>query len=176
MLTNDVELAGIPYTIVPGGYSKGRRKPLAVSRPAARKTRRVEIGPFAGGLGQARVEGDVATAGWEGLTVGPAFEGMGVEPFPNVSEPVHGLAETPNTTKRAYGAIAANAAYIGVGQRIFKSVALDNGVWANLVQVADLGAGFVISGLTYYKDDLLIMNSSGNDIRKLNTTTDAVSI
>jgi hypothetical protein len=38
------------------------------------------------------------------------------------------------------------------------------------------GAGFVISGLVYWQDDLLIMLSSGQDIRKYNTSTGSVTV
>ena len=177
VLSNDVELAGLAYNVVPGGYKKGRRKPLTVSRPAARKITRTELGPFAGGLGQAVVAGNAATAGWEGATVGPAFAGAGVEPFPNAAtfnDP--GLLDVPGPAQRAYGVVAGTTAYIGIGRRIYQSVALGSGVWSALSVAADLGAGFVISGLAYWQDDLLIMLSSGQDIRKYNTATGAVTV
>ena len=85
MLSNDVLLNGVPYNVVPGAYKKTLRKRLSPSKPAARRITRTEIAPFNGGLGQAVVEGNATTAGWEGLTVGPAFDGLGVEPFPNVT-------------------------------------------------------------------------------------------
>ena len=40
----------------------------------------------------------------------------------------------------------------------------------------DLGAGFTISGLIYFQDDMLIMLSTGQDIRKINTSTNAVTV
>jgi hypothetical protein len=54
-------------------------------------------------------------------------------------------------------------------------VALTNGTWSAFTAAADLGAGFTISGLAYYQDDLLIMLSSGQDIRKFNTATNAIT-
>ena len=76
-LTNDVELAGGAFNVVPGGYKRGRRKALAVSRPAARKVVRTEFGPFTGGFGQAVAEGPGPhVRGWDGITVGPAFDGQ----------------------------------------------------------------------------------------------------
>jgi hypothetical protein len=72
--------------------------------------------------------------------------------------------------------VAGAACFVGIGRRIYKSVALTNGVWASFTVAADLGAGFTISGLTYFQDDILIMLSSGQDIRKLNTSTNAVTV
>jgi hypothetical protein len=53
--------------------------------------------------------------------------------------------------------------------------ALSNGTWAAF-SAADLGAGFAISGLAYYQDDLLVMLSTGQDIRKFNTVSSALTI
>ena len=174
MLSNDIELAGTPFNVVPGSYKKGLRKAQSVGKPPARKIGKAIFGPFARGVLQAS-DGD-DERGWSSLTVGPVFDGEGIEPFPNSVSHADAIADVPSTTQRAYGCVAGAAAYVGIGRRIYKSVALTNGVWASFTQVADLGAGFVISGLTYFLDDLLVMNSSGNDIRKLNTVTNTVSI
>src|SRR5687767_245754 len=176
MLSNDILLNGVDYNVVPGSYKKGLRKRLSPSKPAARTITRTELGPFSGGLGQAVVAGTAATSGWEGITVGPAFDGLGVEPFPNVSVFADATADVPSTTLRAHGVVAGTNAFIGIGRRIYKSVLLTNGVWATLTAVADLGAGFTISGLAYFQDDILISLSSGQDIRKLNTATNAVTV
>ena len=37
MLSNDIELNGVAYNVVPGAYKKGLRKALAVSKPPARR-------------------------------------------------------------------------------------------------------------------------------------------
>jgi hypothetical protein len=174
MLTNDIELAGTPYTVLPGAYKKGLRKPLAVSKPAARRTGVKVFGPFDRGVLQAS-DGD-DERGWSSLTVGPVFDGEGVEPFPNSTSFADGAIDTPSTTVRPYGVVAGNRAYVGIGQHIFRSVALTVGAWAAWTQVADLGAGFVISGLAYWQDDLLVMSASGHDIRKFNTSSNAVTV
>ena len=191
----DIELNGVAFNVVPGAYKKGLkraptvsfdaplkptrgvipRRPLAVSQPV-RRVIRTEFGPFRGGLGQAVLEGNRGRAGWEGLSVGPAFDGDGVEPFPNSTSFADAMVEVPSTTNRAYGIVAGAAAYVGLGQRIYKCVLLSNGTWAAFTMVADLGVGFTIQGLTYYQDNLLIMLGAGQDIRKYNTTTNALSI
>jgi hypothetical protein len=173
-LTNDIELNGVSYNVVPGSYKKGLRKRLAVSKPAARRIGTAEFGPFERGVLQASADDE--DQGWSSLTVGPVFDGEGVEPFPNSTTHVDAMVELPSATNRAYGVIAGTKAYIGIGRRIYESVALTNGTWASLTVATDLGVGFVISGLAYFQDDLLIMLSSGQDIRKYNTASGAVTV
>src|SRR5215208_4885804 len=99
VLANDVEIAGVSYSVVPGGYERGRRKPLAVSKPAARKTGRAEFGPFGDGL--LLPTANDGEQGWSGITVGPAFDGAGVEPFPNVAATAGpAILDTPSLTQR----------------------------------------------------------------------------
>jgi hypothetical protein len=80
-LTNDIELNGVAFNVVPGAYKKGLRKPLAVSKPPARKSGNTVFGPFERGVLQASDEDE--ERGWSSLTVGPVFDGEGIEPFPN---------------------------------------------------------------------------------------------
>ena len=42
VLSNDVELNGVAFNVVPGTYERTRRKPLAVRKPAARNRGRAE--------------------------------------------------------------------------------------------------------------------------------------
>ena len=174
VLSNDVELNGVQYNVVPGTYKKSLRKPQAVSRPPARRIGQAIFGPFQRGVLQASDEDE--ERGWSSLTVGPVFDGEGIEPFPHSTNHADAMTDVPSTTVRAYGVVAGSAAYVGIGRRIYKSVALTNGTWASFTVATDLGAGFVISGLTYFQDDILIMLSSGQDIRKLNTVSNAVTV
>jgi hypothetical protein len=175
MLSNDIELAGTPYNVVPGSYKKGLRKAQTVSKPPARRIGKAIFGPFERGVLQASDEDE--ERGWSSLTVGPVFDGEGVEPFPNSTSHADGvLVDVPRTTQRAYGCVAGAAAFVGIGRRIYKSVLLSNGVWSDFTLAADIGVGFVISGLTYFQDDILVMSSTNNDIRKFNTSTNGVSI
>lgn len=171
-LTNDILLNGLAYSVVPGSYRKRNAPATAAVNP--RDVRRIELGPFRGGQRQALDEQD--GAGWDSSAVGPAFDGQGVEPFPNVAGFADALLDVPSTTSRAYGVIAGSNAFIGIGRRIYKSVLLTNGTWAALTAAADFGAGVTISGLAYYHDDLLVMLSTGQDIRKFNTTTNSLSV
>ena len=76
MMSNDIELNGVSYNVVPGTYKKGLRKRQTVSKPAARKITRTTFGPFTDGFGQAIAESGENTAGWSGVTVRPAFNGL----------------------------------------------------------------------------------------------------
>src|SRR5215216_451113 len=113
VLTNDIELNGVSYNVAPGTYKKGLRKRLAVSKPAARTVTRTTFGPFTDGFWQAIAEAGENRAGWSGVTVGPAFGGLGVEPFPNSAAFADGMA-APSATTRAHGLIAGDAAYVGI--------------------------------------------------------------
>jgi hypothetical protein len=174
VLSNDIELNGVSYNVVPGAYKKGLRKALSVSMPPARRVGTAEFGPFARGLLQATAEDE--ERGWEGITVGPVFDGEGVEPFPNSTSFADATTDVPSATVRAYGVVAGTNCYVGMGRRIYKSVLLTNGTWSAFTVATDLGVGFVISGLVYFQDDLLVMLSSGQDIRKYNTSTGSVTV
>lgn len=165
---NDITLNGVGYAVVPGSY----RKRSAVG--PARETRRLEIGPFGAGQRQALAAGE--RQGWESLGVGPCFDEQGVEPFPHAVSFADAISDVPGAGTRAHGVIAGNYAYFGLGRRIYRSVALDSASWSALTEVADLGAGFSISGLAYYQDDVLVMLDSGQDIRRFNTATNALTV
>ena len=180
-LVQDITLNGVPYTVVPGSYKrKGAvtgAAPILGREENPTRVKRLVLDGFGRGQRQAfRVGDDDAGAGWDSVGVGPAFDGQGVEPFPHVAAFGDSMADTPTTSLRAHGVIAGNNAFIGLGRRIYKSVALGNGVWGALTVAADLGAGFTISGLAYYQDDLLVMLSTGQDIRKFNTVTNSLTV
>jgi hypothetical protein len=175
-LVNDIALGGLQLKVVPGTYRKRNKR--TGGRPASFE--RVTIDQF---RGQRQAFSDNAAElegfAWDGLGVGPVFDGQGVEPFPNSIAFADGViagAGTPSPTRRVHGAIAGNNAFLGSGQFIYKTVALSNGTWGNVTAAADLGAGFSISGLAFYQDDLLVMLNSGQDIRKFNTTSNALTI
>ena len=174
-LNNDVTLNGVDYTIVPGSYRKRNAATTAAVNP--RDVRRLTLGPFGRGQRQALREGaDDAGAGWDSVGVGPCFDGQGIEPFPAAAGYTDVMLDTPTATSRAYGAIVGENAYIGLRRRIYKSVSVTAGVWSNFTVATDLGAGYTISGLAYYQDDLVVLLSTGQDMRKLTTATNAVTI
>ena len=76
MLSNDIELNGVAFNVVPGSYKKGLRKRLAVRSPAARRVGTAKFGPFERGVLQASDEDE--ERGWSSVTVGPVFDGEGV--------------------------------------------------------------------------------------------------
>jgi hypothetical protein len=174
MLSNDIELNGISYNVVPGTYKKGLRKRLAVSKPAARRIARTTFGPFTKGFGQAIAAPGANEAGWSGVSVGPAFAGLGVEPFPNCAAFVDGMAAVPSATVRAYGLIAGDAAFIALGTRLYKSVLLSNGTWSALTLASTQSQP--ITGLTYYQDDVMMFFGQAQDIRRWSTTGGATTV
>ena len=121
VLSNDIELNGVTYNVVPGAYKKGLRKRARGEQAAgAARSAQASFGPFARGLLQASRRGR-ASGGWEGITVGPVFDGEGVEPFPNSASIADAMPDVPSTTVRAYGLVAGTKAYVGIGRRIYKS-------------------------------------------------------
>jgi hypothetical protein len=179
--TSDVVLNGVSYQVVPGSYRK--RNAPATAAVAPRDVRRLLLGPFSKGQRQAFDGGgsrqsSVVSAGWDSAGVGPAFDGAGVEPWPNsaaYADAAVGANPLPSTTRRGYGAVAGGNAYVGIGRYLYKSVAVTNNTWADFTQAADLGAGAVITGVVYYQDDLLVLLGSGVDIRRYNTGSGAVT-
>jgi hypothetical protein len=179
-LPNDITLNGVGYALVPDGYRKRNAPATAAVNP--RDVRRLTLGPFGRGQRQAvdsrspAADSRLAAAGWDSVGVAPCFDGQGIEPFPHVAAFGDSMSDTPSATNRVHGVIAGSNAFFGIGRRIYKSVALTSGTWSALTAAADLGAGFAISGLAYYQDDLLVMLSTGQDIRKFNTATNALTV
>ena len=167
----DAVLGDVHLSIVPGSY---RKRNKGAGRGAV--TERLRIDRFAGQRVAMQAGGTLAAQGWDGLGVGPAFDGAGVEPWPHSASFGDTMADVPGLTQRAYTLLAGGFAWVGIGRRIYKSVATSNGTWSALTVAADLGAGYTISGLAYYQDDILVMLGSGQEIRKLNTTTNALTI
>ena len=171
-LTNDIELNGVAFNVVPGAYKKGLRKAQSVARPPARRTGKAIFGPFERGVLQAADEDE--ERGWRSLTVGPVFDGGGVEPFPNSTTHADGVIAAPSATTRAYGLVAGARAYLGIGSTLYQSVLLTNGTWANFTSAASIGA--TIRGLAYYLDDVLVLCGTTQDIRKYNTSSGTVTV
>ncbi|MCC7022116.1 MAG: hypothetical protein IT338_04775 [Thermomicrobiales bacterium] len=166
--THDITLNDVGYAVVPGSFRKRSAPPLDGTQ--SREVRRIELGPFAGGQGQAIASG--ARRGWSSVGAGPCFDGQGIEPFPHaIGYTDAGLLDLPATGKRAHGLVAGNNAYVGIGQRLYKSVALTGGTWGDFAVAVDFGTGFVISGLAYFQDDVMVLSSSGNDLRRHNTAS-----
>ena len=167
----DAVLGDVQLTILPGTYRKRNKES---GRGAV--TERLVINRFEGQRVAMQADGDLANRAWDGVGVGPVFDGAGVEPWPQSGTFSDSMADVPSVTQRACFATAANAVYVGIGRRIYKTVALSSGAWSALTVAADLGAGYAISGLAYYQDDILVLLSTGQEIRKLNTSTNALTI
>ena len=81
------------------------------------------------------------------------------------------MLDQPAIERQAFSLVVGNACYVGVGRRLYRSVPVTDGTWANFAVAADLGVGVEISGLARYKDDLLIFCGAAANIRKYNTTS-----
>jgi hypothetical protein len=180
-LTNDITLAGVAYTVVPGAY----RKRGAPATPATlpRDVHRLVLRDFAAGLTQAIARHPTPdtrhpSLGWapEIAQVGPCFDGQGVEPFPHQTGFADTeLSEAPSLTLRAYHAFNDTRAYAGIGRRLWQTPQITATAWGDLFPSVDLGAGFTIRGLAPYQNDILLLLGNGTDIRKFDTTSHAVT-
>ncbi len=163
----DIELAGNPYTLIPGSYRRS-----SDGLPEGR-TGRVVINDFVGGQRRAlQLERDTS---WDGSGVGPAFFGQGVEPWPWSGTHVDSIVQPVSNTQRVHALTVGNHVYLGIGRYLYRSVGLDTTSWGSLTQVADLGAGQVISSLAWYGGKIAIATGNGLDIRLIDTLTLAVT-
>lgn len=158
MQATDIVLDGAGYMVVPGSYKRA-----SAGEPEGRAGRWVQR-EFIGGQRRAlQLERD---AGWDGLSVGPALRGQGVEPWPFTTTSVEAnLAVTASSTRRARSAIIGAYPYIGLDRYLYRGVALSATSWAPLAQVADMGAGNVIAGLGYYQGKVAVACGSSKDIQ-----------
>lgn len=159
----DIELNNAPYMLVPGTYRRS-----ADGLPEGR-TGRVAITDFVGGQRRAlQLERD---ASWDSPGVGPALFGQGVEPWPHHAVHVDAVISPVSTALRVHTQAIGDSVYLGVGRYVYRTVAIGVSSWSDVTQVADLGAGRVISGLAYYQGNLAIATGNGLDIRMMNVGT-----
>lgn len=169
----DITLNGETYRLAPGGY---QRAPVTV--PGAAPERQ-SLASF--GLGLGFSQDDELTGeqggGWSGLAVRSVGDGAGVEPFPATTTFNDAIASVPATGVRAHSVITDNRVFVGIGQRVYRSVALDNGTWSALAEWADLGGGFTILDMAYYGEGgSVLLMCAGADIRQMNIGTGALTI
>jgi len=160
----DVEIAGAGYMLAPGSYRR-MQEGIAEGRPG----RVVQKDFFAGSRRAVQLERD---RGYDGLGVGPAFQGQGVEPWPGLATFTEAsMASLPSASVRASSATANGAVYIGVGRYLYRTPPIAGVAWSQLTQVFDFGVGIVISGLAGYRNHIAIATGDGVPIRRFDTTT-----
>jgi hypothetical protein len=160
---SDITLDGNAFMLLPGSYRRA-----SAGTPEGR-TGRVTIADFVGGQRRAfQLERDTS---WDSPGVGPAFFGQGVEPWPWMTPHTDSVLRPVSATQRVHTQALGNAIYLGIGRYIYRTVTLSAGAWSNLTQVADLGAGMTISGLTRYNGYLAIACGSSLDIKLLDPGT-----
>ncbi|MGD9710749.1 MAG: hypothetical protein AB7V46_01630 [Thermomicrobiales bacterium] len=163
----DIELDGTPFMLVPGSYRRA-----ADGLPEGRSGR-VTITDFVGGQRRALyLERDTS---WDSPGVGPALFGQGVEPWPYQTVHVDATVLPVSMAQRAHAIAIGDHVYLGIGRYVYRTVSIAAGSWADVTQVADLGAGRVISGLAYYQGNLAIATGNGLDIRVMDIGTLVVS-
>lgn len=161
--TSDIVLDGIPYMLVPGSYRRGS------AGPPEGRSGRITINDFVGGQHRAlQLERDTS---WDSSGVGPAFFGQGVEPWPWSGPHTDSVLSQVTASQRVYSQPLGSAIYLGTGRFVYRTVALSAGSWADLTQVADLGVGNIITGLTQYNGYLAIACGTGRDIQLLDPGT-----
>lgn len=156
--STDIVLAGVGYMVVPGSYQRA-----SAGEPEGRSGRWVQR-EFIGGQRRAlQLERD---AGWDGLSVGPALRGQGVEPWPFATTSVEtNLVVTASSTRRARGVIVGANPFIGLDRYLYRGPALTPGSWSLLTQVADMGAGNVIAQLGYYQGKVAVACGATKDLQ-----------
>lgn len=156
---SDITLDGTPFMLLPGTYRR------ASAGPPEGRTGRLTIADFVGGQRRAlQLERDTS---WDSPGVGPAFFGQGVEPWPRLTAHTDSALRPVTANQRVHAQALGNAIYLGIGRYVYRTVALTAGSWGNLTQVADLGAGMSITGLTRYNGYLAIACGSALDIKLL---------
>lgn len=165
-MTGSIKLGGVAYPLAAGAYTRFD----ATGGPTTR-TGRLAIAAFGGGQRQA-VAGDPDRS-WDGLSVRAVGDGGGVEPWPaSTAWADAALLEAPTTTLEAVSAAVLNQLYLGVGRRLYRTPAMGTANWANLVQVADFGAGAVVTALIATpSNDLIVGLGSGLDARLVDLGT-----
>ncbi len=160
----DIVLAGVGYMVVPGSYQRA-----SAGEPEGRSGRWVQR-EFIGGQRRAlQLERD---AGWDGLSVGPALRGQGVEPWPfTIASIETNLAVTASSTRRARSAIVGANPFIGLDRYLYRGPALTASSWSLLTQVADMGAGNVIAQLGYYQGKVAVACGATKDLQLWDGTT-----
>ncbi|MGH2533191.1 MAG: hypothetical protein ACRDJW_12905 [Thermomicrobiales bacterium] len=161
-LATDVELAGAGYMVATGTYRRTQD-----GMPEGR-TGRVVVKDFFGGQRRAlQLERD---RGWDSEGVGPALFGQGVEPWPFQLSHADSVIATV-TTVRAPHLVVGDRAYVAVGRFLYRSVILSASAWANVAQVADVGAGKTITRLVYYRGKILLLCGNGLDVQQYDPGT-----
>jgi hypothetical protein len=149
--------------ILPGSYRR------ASAGPPEGRSGRVVIADFVGGQRRAlQLERDTS---WDSPGVGPAFSGQGVEPWPWSAPHTDSVLRTVTAGQRVHAQALGNAIYLAAGRYVYRTVALTSGTWADLTQVADLGVGMSITGLTQYNGLLAIACGAALDIKLLDPGT-----
>nr|MBA3644248.1 hypothetical protein [Chloroflexia bacterium] len=149
----DVEIAGVGYTLA--GYS---RKHDSTFR---RLSGRLSLRDFAGGmLAPYQTAPDAPGAGWGGLSVGPVYDGQGLEPFPSRTTFADAAGAFPSTTTRAVGVVHGTRMYLAAGTRLYRSGLLTAANWSALSLVATFAQ--TITDITPFKDDLMVLVGGAN--------------
>jgi hypothetical protein len=153
-----IELGGVGYPVLPGTYRRWR-----VTDHAARSGRTEIAGTF---RGQRQAVLADPSRSWDATGVGPAMGGQAVEPWPAEALHPDTMPDVPTAALRAHATVAANAVYIGIGRRLYRTVPLTTGSWSSLAVVADFGAGETITSLTTLGDEVIVGLGPGTDGRR----------
>lgn len=163
----DLILDGQPYLLVPGSYRRSTEGDTG-ARPG-----RVTITYFVGGQRRAfQLERDRS---WNGAGMRPVLGGQGVEPWPwSDSYTDTTLAATPTGTKLP-SLVHTTHTYVANGRYLYRTVSRTASSWGGLTQVADLGAGKVITRLAGYQGKIALCCGTTADVQLYDPGSGAVT-
>lgn len=161
----DITINGALYMLAPGGYERGAEAPAPV------KPGRLSLSTFNLGLGWAQDDQlpvGQGGGGWSGLNVHAAQGGSGLEPWPLLTAWTDaGLLDTPSSAARIGAVVAGDRVYIHNNLRLYRTVALTAGAWANLsVATGFAGPCFDVG---YFRDDVLCFIGMAQDVIRWQT-------
>jgi len=160
----DVVLAGLAYTVDPKTYIR------TTDGEQEGQVERWVMRDFLAGQHRAiQLEREAA---WDGLDVGPAWQGQGVEPWPRREVYVDAAILPVSTTQQAFSTQQGGYTLIAVGRYLYRSVAA--GVtWADVANIHDRGAGFTATGIATIQTHVAVAYGANADVRAINVSTGA---
>lgn len=166
--TTDIVLNGAGYMVEAGGYSR------AQDGMAEGRTGRIALRDFFGGQRRAiQLERDKA---WDGLAVGPALDGQGVQPWGNISvnQLIPAMTTKPTAAQPVPHAFVRDRFYFAVGTRLYVGP-VKHGNWTAPTLVYDPGTP-ILDIIPYASSGILIAYGVVRDIDFWSTTANQATV
>lgn len=144
---SDVEI-GAGYALAPDGYARAQQGSFG------RRTGRVDPAGFGGGQRQPFHREECR--GWDAIGTAAVYGAQGVEPWPHNAPHGDTLVTAPTAAVRAHGLVFGDRVSGGVGLRLYRTAALIEAAWTDLLPVALL-PGLAMTDLARYKDHVTML-------------------